>query len=95
MGRQNWLSNRGLETLADILVAGCAAWDERIAQPGTIRNIEVQKWAHIGWLLTHVIILQHERGKRSGVNLSIENAHASLHTSASFRCKTGVRRCVF
>lgn len=46
--RQNWLSNRVFETYADILDAGCTAWNKLIAQPETIRSIGSRKWAHIG-----------------------------------------------
>lgn len=46
--RQNWLSNRVFETYADILDAGCAAWNRLIAQPETITAIGSRKWACIG-----------------------------------------------
>jgi transposase len=46
--RQNWLSNRVFETYADILDAGCDAWNRLIAQPDTITSIGTRKWAHIG-----------------------------------------------
>jgi len=46
--RQNWLSNRVFEGLADILDIGCESWNKLIAQPDTIRSIGMRKWAHTG-----------------------------------------------
>jgi len=46
--RQTWLSNRVFETYADILNAGCNAWNKLIAQPDTIRTIGNRMWAHVG-----------------------------------------------
>jgi transposase len=46
--RQTWLSNRVFETYADILDAGCTAWNRLIAQPDTIRSIGNRKWTHVG-----------------------------------------------
>jgi hypothetical protein len=42
--RQIWLSNRVFETYADILDAGCTAWNRLIARPETIRSIANRKW---------------------------------------------------
>jgi transposase len=46
--RQTWLSNRVFETYADILDAGCTAWNRLIAQPDTIKSIGNRKWTHVG-----------------------------------------------
>lgn len=46
--RQNWLSNRVLETYDEILDAGCDAWNRLVAQPETITSIGMRQWAHAG-----------------------------------------------
>jgi transposase len=46
--RQNWLSNRVLETYEAILDAGCEAWNHLMALPDRIRSIGWRDWAHVG-----------------------------------------------
>jgi hypothetical protein len=59
--RANYLSNRVLETYAEIIDAACDAWNRLIAGPDVITSIGMRHWAHIGRLwgpLIKVIHLQ-------------------------------------
>ena len=46
--RQAYLSNRVFETYADILDAGCEAWNRLIDEPWQIMSIGLRDWAHKG-----------------------------------------------
>ena len=44
---ENWLSNRIFENHADILAAGCDAWNRLIREPTAIKSIASREWANI------------------------------------------------
>lgn len=46
--RQNWLSNRVLETYDDIIDAACDAWNKLTAQAAVIAPISIREWARVG-----------------------------------------------
>lgn len=46
--RQTWLANRVFDTYDAIVDAGCQAWKNLIATPGTITSIGSRDWAEMG-----------------------------------------------
>jgi transposase len=46
--RQNWLSNRVLDTYESIIDAACEAWNKFLARPNPITSIGLREWAHTG-----------------------------------------------